>query len=73
VVPEEMIQARDAYEYALAAYFARRFDEAAAGFHAAARARPGDKAAEAMAWRAEQLAIDQPPPEWDGVYVSSSK
>jgi len=72
-VPQEVMQARNAYEYALAAYFARRFDEAAAGFHAAAKARPGDKAAQAMAWRAEQFAIYQPPPEWDGVYASTSK
>jgi adenylate cyclase len=72
-VPEEMRQARELYEYALAAYFARRFDEAAAGFGAAARVRPNDNAAETMARRAEQFAIYQPPPEWDGVYVSSSK
>jgi adenylate cyclase len=73
VVPEELLRARDRYEQALAAYFARRFDEAAAGFWAVAEARPGDKAAEMMARRAEQLASYQPPPEWDGVYVSSSK
>jgi adenylate cyclase len=72
-VPEEMLQARQAYQQALAAYFARRFDEAAAGFHAAAQVRPDDKAAAMMARRAEQLAAYQPPPEWDGVYVSSSK
>jgi adenylate cyclase len=72
-VPEEMRRAREAYESALAGYFARRFDEAAAGFHAAARLRPHDKAAEMMARRAEQLAIYQPPPTWDGVYVSSTK
>src|SRR5262249_52579965 len=42
-VPEELLQARAAYESALAAYFARRFDEAAAGFRAAAKGRPNDK------------------------------
>jgi adenylate cyclase len=72
-VAPAVLEARDRYEAALAAYFARRFEEAAAAFRAAAALRPGDKGAEVMALRAEQLAIYQPSPEWDGVYVSSSK
>ncbi len=72
-VPQDMLQARDAYERALSAYFVRRFDEAAAGFRAAAEVRPNDKAAAMMAQRAEQLASYHPPPEWDGVYVSTNK
>ena len=72
-VAPAVLEARDRYETALAAYFARRFEEAAAVFRSAADLHPGDKAAEIMAHRSEQLALYQPSPEWDGVYVSSSK
>lgn len=72
-VPADVLAARDQYEAALAAYFARRFAEAAVGFRAAAAARPGDKAAPLMALRADDLARDPPPPEWDGIHVQTSK
>ena len=72
-VAPEVLAARDRYEAALAAYFARRFEEAARGFRAAAEARPGDKAAVVMARRADDLIGYPPPPDWNGVFVSSSK
>jgi adenylate cyclase len=69
----DVLAARDQYEAALAAYFARRFADAAVGFRAAAAARPGDKAAPLMALRADDLAHDPPPAEWDGIHVQTSK
>jgi adenylate cyclase len=72
-VAPEVLKARDCYEVALAAYFARRFDEATAGFRAAAEARPEDKAAAVMAHRAGDLSGYPPPADWTGVFVSSSK
>lgn len=72
-VPAAMLQARDRYEEALAAYFARQFAEAALGFRAVAEARPGDKAAQVMAQRAEDLGGYPTPADWTGVYVARSK
>ncbi|SRR5579884_3667224 len=72
-VAPEVLEARDRYESALAAYYARRFDDAAAGFRAAADAWPGDKAAAVMARRADDLSGYPPPADWTGVFVSTSK
>ena len=72
-VAPEVLGARDRYEAALASYFARRFDEAAEGFRAAAEAQPEDKAAAVMARRADDLASYPPQGDWAGVFVSSSK
>src|SRR5262249_27248348 len=72
-VEAEVLRARDLYETALAAYFARRFPEAVAGFRAAADARPNDRAALAMATRAATLALEPPPPDWDGIYHATAK
>jgi len=72
-VASEVLEARDRYEAALAAYFAQRFGEAAAAFREAAELRPDDKAAVAMARRADDLAGYPPPADWTGVFVSSSK
>jgi adenylate cyclase len=72
-VAPEVLEARDCYEVALAAYFARRFDEAAAAFREAAALRPDDKAAAVMARRADDLSGYPPPADWTGVFVSSNK
>jgi len=72
-VPADVLRARDLYEQALDAYFARRFDEAAAGFRAAAGACPDDRAALKMAERAEDLASYGVAEDWDGVYLARSK
>jgi adenylate cyclase len=72
-VPAETCQARDLYEEALVAYFERRFGAAAAGFRAAASARPGDRAAEIMASRAISLEAYPVPLDWDGLYLAASK
>jgi adenylate cyclase len=72
-VAPEVLRARDLYEEALAAYFARRFGEAVVGFRAAAAARPGDKGAVVMAERARELAEHGVAPDWDGIYLVTSK
>jgi adenylate cyclase len=72
-VGADVLAGRDLYEHALADYFARRFAAASVGFHAAAAARPSDKAATMMARRSDDLATYPPPPAWDGVFVSTSK
>jgi adenylate cyclase len=54
-VAANILAARDQYEEALAAHFARCFGDAVEGFRAAAEARPGDKAAQVMAQRAVEL------------------
>ncbi len=71
-VAPAVLAAREQYEQALAAYFARRFAEAEAGFRAAA-GLTGNRAAELMRRRAEAFSGYPPPDDWDGVYMLSSK
>ena len=70
---DETIVARDAYEAALADYFAGRFAEAAARFREVARAMADDVAAQIMARRAGKLERRPPEGEWTGVYVHAQK
>lgn len=72
-VAPAVLAARDCYEAALAAYFARDFRAALAGFRAAAALRPDDRAAPLMAARAARLQADPLGPDWDGVYVATTK
>jgi adenylate cyclase len=72
-VAPDVLRARDLYEQALDAYFARQFDEAAHGFRAAAALRPDDRAARMMARRADDLEIFQPAADWDGVHLQTAK
>jgi adenylate cyclase len=71
-VAAEVLAARDQYEAALDAYYARRFDYAEAGFRAAATLH-ASRAAEMMYLRAEAFSGYPPPPDWDGVYMLRSK
>ncbi len=63
VVPARL-QGRDIYEAALTAYLAGRFDEALAGFAAAARADAGNHAAEVMARRIIDKVGSYPADHW---------
>ena len=72
-LPRDLLLARDRYEAALDAYFARRFAEAAAAFADAARLRPEDRASALMAERARELAQHPPGEDWSGVFVSLLK
>ncbi|HEV8321827.1 MAG TPA: adenylate/guanylate cyclase domain-containing protein [Myxococcota bacterium] len=51
----------------------RKFAEAARAFAAATAADPSDGPAAAMRKRADALATDPPPPDWDGVHHMTSK
>ena len=64
---------RDAYEAALADYFAGRFAEAAVQFGELASAIPDDVAAQIMARRARKLERHPPEGEWTGIYVHAQK
>ena len=57
----------------MAAYFARRFREAAAGLRAAAEARPRDKAAQLMAQLADNFSVYPLLEDWAGVSMPSYK
>jgi adenylate cyclase len=72
-VAPTVLAARDRYEAALEAYFAQRFEEAIAGFGAAAELRPTDRAATTMAQRAGNLQAYSPGPDWNGVHVATTK
>jgi adenylate cyclase len=58
---------------ALAAYRARRWDEAIRGFQAVLASRPGDGPAALMIRRATAFRAEPPPDDWDGVYRLDSK
>jgi adenylate cyclase len=68
-----ILRARDVYEAALDAYLAGRFTAAAAGFREAAALRPHDLAAVELGRRAEALAREPLPDDWDGVYAQPAK
>jgi adenylate cyclase len=66
-----VLQAR--YADGLAAYRARRWDEARAAFQAALEAVPGDGPSKAMAERAGNYRINPPPADWDGAWRLDQK
>jgi adenylate cyclase len=72
-IAPERLHERELYEEALVAYFARRFQQAAAGFHKAAATCAADRAAKMMAQRAEELARMPPSYDWNGVFTQTSK
>jgi hypothetical protein len=72
-VGPQALAARDIYECALAAYLDRRFEEAAAAFDTAARLRPDDGAAGALAARSRQYVSMPPPGNWSGVHAHTRK
>src|SRR5262249_19801425 len=59
---------RARYEEGLAAYRARRWDDALAHFNAALEAAPGDGPSKALAERVSMLRNSPPPPDWDGAW-----
>jgi adenylate cyclase len=72
-VDPRILRARDVYEQALEEYLAGRFAEAVIGFGNAAVLRPGDLAAVELGSRAEALARQPLPADWDGVYAQTAK
>ncbi len=67
------LEARDAYERGLEAYFRRDFDGASREFRLAATLRPDDTAAPLLAERAARLQAVGVPADWNGVYVAAEK
>jgi adenylate cyclase len=61
------------WEEAVAAYRARRFDEALLGFQETRRARPGDPVSRFYVERCAAFLVAPPPREWDGVHELHEK
>ncbi|MBL0349001.1 MAG: CHASE2 domain-containing protein [Elusimicrobia bacterium] len=57
----------------LALYRDRRFTDATAKFFESLKASPDDKPSQIYIKRCEQFLTTPPPPDWDGVYVMTSK
>jgi hypothetical protein len=61
------------YAEGLAAYRARRWEEARRAFQAALEAVPGDGPSMAMAQRVENFQANPPPADWDGSWRLDQK
>jgi adenylate cyclase len=72
-VAEDSLKARDIYEAGLSLYFDRRFAEATRVFQQALALRPGDRAAMALAARAERYAAAPPEKGWSGIEIMKAK
>jgi adenylate cyclase len=72
-VAPHVLEARDRYEAALTLYLAERFETAAAAFRLVAETHPVDRAARLMARRAEVYAQFPPAPDWNGIFVHTTK
>ncbi|MFH1077701.1 MAG: adenylate/guanylate cyclase domain-containing protein [Patescibacteria group bacterium] len=75
---EGSVSARDrniatAYEEALDAYFAARFDAAIAACQALAATAPKDGPCQTLIRRAEHMKEHRPPSDWNGAWVMHSK
>ena len=71
-VDARRIAARDAYEAALADYFAGQFNRASGRFRELAE-DPSDLAAMVMARRSRKLHRASPEGQWNGIYVHTNK
>src|SRR5262249_28621890 len=65
---EQQAVLRSRYAEGLAAYRARRFDDARASFNAALAALPADAPSLALLKRIEGLQANPPPSDWDGAW-----
>jgi adenylate cyclase len=72
-LPAAAAAQRNAYEAALADYFAGRFAEAETKFKALAATKHDDIATTLLAQRCEALQRHAPDGEWNGIYVHTSK
>ena len=70
-VPQESLRTR--YAEGLAAYRARRFDEARAAFNAALEAVPGDGPSRTLLARIAQFEVSPPDEGWDGAWRLEQK
>ena len=72
-VDEDRLHARKLYQEALELYLARSFWDARRIFSQVADLRPDDKAARLMLPRCEHMMSQEPPADWNGVFVFSMK
>jgi class 3 adenylate cyclase len=70
---EKQLVLREQYAEGLAAYRARRWDDARRAFQAALEAVPGDGPSMAMAQRVENFQADPPAADWDGSWRLDQK
>ena len=70
---EKLLALRERYAEGLAAYRARRWDEARQAFRAALEAVPGDGPSLALARRVEDFQANPPPADWDGAWRLDQK
>lgn len=70
---DAQVSLRTHYVEGLAAYRARRFDDARAAFNAALEAVPGDGPSRAMLGRIAQFAANPPDANWDGAWRLEQK
>jgi hypothetical protein len=70
---ENQLLLRERYAEGLAAYRARRWDEARQAFDAALEAVPGDGPSTAMARRVEHFQASPPAADWDGAWRLDQK
>ena len=69
----EQMALRARYSEGLAAYRARRWDEARQAFSAALEAVPGDGPSMVLAQRVEDFQANPPPADWDGAWHLDQK
>jgi adenylate cyclase len=70
---EKLLALRERYAEGLAAYRARRWDEAQHAFRAALEAVPGDGPSLALAKRVEEFQAHPPVADWDGAWRLDQK
>jgi adenylate cyclase len=70
---EKQVELLARYAEGLAAYRARRWDDARQAFRAALEAVPGDGPSNAMAQRVENFQANPPPADWDGAWRLDQK
>jgi class 3 adenylate cyclase len=70
---EKQLELRERYAEGLAAYRARRWDDARRAFRACLEAVPGDGPSMALAQRVENFQANPPPADWDGAWRLDQK
>jgi len=70
---EKQLELLARYAEGLAAYRARRWDDARRAFQAALEAVPGDGPSKTMAQRVENFQANPPPADWDGAWRLDQK
>jgi hypothetical protein len=70
---DKLLMLRERYGEGLAAYRARRWDDARQAFEAALEAVPGDGPSTALIQRVARFQANPPPADWDGAWHLDQK